>query len=147
MARAYHHRMPRGQSQVGSLMHVEPSLVRFLFLSQHFLNSLFILRVELPVQYGNITIIELISRIAQYVLVEHDSLWLYLMLFFMIIVGNECFSKLIGCLVKNPAIWVHYFEVPDPLVLNMTLKGVLKSVNEVYAALPVMNIITFRHLQ
>jgi len=77
-------------------MVIEPSLVIILLLlSQHSQDPLLFFGVELPVQYGYIAIVELVSGVAHEVLIEDDSLCHYFVLVFNVVMLDEGFAQMV----------------------------------------------------
>jgi hypothetical protein len=79
-----------------SAMHIEPSLEFSFLLRQRLQDTLLIVGVELPIEYGNVAVVELVCGIAHYVLVQYYSSWLNGMFVLVVVVGNELLSQVIG---------------------------------------------------
>lgn len=83
-------------------VNVKPKFHFFVLIGEHFQDSIFILRIKLPVRNRDIPISHLISGTGHKVLVKHYSLLCIWIEFFIIVFHNKSLSQKVCYLIQLP---------------------------------------------
>lgn len=126
------------ESDACAFVDIKPSLVLPFLFGERVENALLVLGVELPVEYGNIAVIELVGGITHDVLVEHHSLRPHCVLFLVEVELNELLPQMVSYQVQSPTVSVENV-VQVYLLTDFLLEGALERGEAVDAALPVVN--------
>ena len=94
------------ESDASAFVDVEPPLVFPFLFGERAEDALLVLGVELPVEYGNVAVIELVGGIAHNVLVEHHSLRPHWVLFLVEVELNELLPQMVSYQVQPPTVSV-----------------------------------------
>ncbi len=86
------------------LMHIEPPLQFSFLLTQHPQDALLVLGVELPVEDGDVAIVELVGRITHDVLVKHHSSGANRMFLLVVVGSDKLLAEVVGDQVEVPTV-------------------------------------------